>query len=120
MTKLITSFLLLGGFLSMAAAQSSCPDMRTVRVEINPDQFWQEISWSLTSYDGQKIWHSERLTFDSLHIRTVCVPADQCILFKIKDDFGDGMTPDGKYTVYLDEKLASIIHSLIRLDLFHR
>lgn len=89
--------------MTPAKGQSDCPPFsRTVRLEINPDQFWQEISWQISNLDGSIVWHKDRCRFDSLLVRNYCVPANECVVFKIEDEFGDGMSPDGYYDLYLD------------------
>jgi hypothetical protein len=91
--------------MAVANAQSDCPPFsHLVRVEINPDQFWQEISWKITNADGTVVWHKDRCNFDSLLIRNYCVPANQCVVFTIEDEFGDGMSPDGYYHLYLNNQ----------------
>lgn len=89
---------------TLLTLQAQCPTgMRQLRVEIDPDQFFTEVSWSVTDFEGSAVWHKGKLSFDSLHVFIYCVPADACIVFRIKDEYGDGMKPDGFYRLLLDD-----------------
>lgn len=86
---------------------AQCPGgNRTLRLEINPDQFFGEITWTITDAEGQAIWHKGKLSFDSTHIFNYCLPEQGCAVFRVRDEFGDGMTPDGWYKVFLDSALV--------------
>jgi len=102
--RLFTPIFFLVVLVVTAKGQTNCPpESRILRLKIDSDQFWQEISWTITNFDGSIVWHKDRCDFDSLLTRTYCVPKGECILFKITDEYGDGMAPDGHYTLYLDD-----------------
>ena len=107
MMRFYLLFCFLGPIWPGLSLYAQCPTgTRALRLEINPDQFYGEISWSITDFDGAAVWHKGKLSFDSLHIFNYCLPGDGCAVFRIRDEYGDGIKPDGFYRLYLDNALV--------------
>lgn len=107
MMRIYILFCLLGAICHGTPLLAQCPaGNRALRLEIDPDQFYGEISWSITDFDGLTVWHKGKLSFDSLHIFNYCLPAERCAVFRIRDEYGDGIKPDGSYRLYLDSVLV--------------
>lgn len=87
----------LSGLLSNSFAQ--CPgDQKEVIISIVPDDYPQEISWTLTS-------DATVIASGTSSGTTLCVDADVCLTFRIIDSAGDGICCQygtGSYTVTLD------------------
>lgn len=83
---------------------TQCPiNFDTVRLEIDPDVYFEEISWKIYEKSNpQLIYESGVLTFDSLHIFNHCIPQGDCKVLEIADDQGDGMFPDGVYRLFVN------------------
>ena len=98
MKKHIYGFLLL--FLISLGAKAQCPPtFDFVVVDILPDNYPQEISWTLTDLNGQ-VYLSGLANSDS-----ICVPAGQCLRFRIEDTAGDGICCGfgiGSYSISLN------------------
>jgi hypothetical protein len=91
-------FFLLLGLLGGLRAQ--CPAGQSeVRLEIDPDIFWNEISWDITRSDGT-ILADGAATSLNFAVYTYCVPDSVCLLFNMRDTYGDGMFPDGVYRIF--------------------
>ena len=91
----------------IAAAQQTCPPgQKNIRLEITPDQYWTEISWSITNSNGSFIYVADDLSQNAPATFNYCVPDNGCIVFRIKDSYGDGMLPNGSYRVYVDGVLV--------------
>ncbi|MEO6037727.1 MAG: lysyl oxidase family protein [Saprospiraceae bacterium] len=99
---------LLPGLLSFALVQAQCPPgQHFIRLEIDPDQYFIEVSWQLTDLDGAVVYAADSSQSEELAIYNYCVPDDGCIVFRIMDQFGDGM-PDGYYLLYLNDSLIHV------------
>lgn len=75
----------------------------SVRLEINPDFAYYEVSWSI--YDKNNpanIYETGTLLSDSLYVFNYCIPQGDCKVFHLADDNGDGMFPDGVYRLYVN------------------
>jgi hypothetical protein len=71
-----------------------------VKVNLTPDSYPQETSWSLYDESTHTLLDTAGATSDS-----VCVPAGHCIKFTIYDTYGDGICcsyGNGHYTVTLN------------------
>ena len=89
--------------LAGAVQAQQCPaGQKNVRLEISPDQYWYEVSWSLTNSSGSVIYATGALPGQTAGTYNYCVPDNGCVVFRIKDSYGDGMTPNGYYRLYLD------------------
>jgi Lysyl oxidase/Secretion system C-terminal sorting domain len=103
-------FTLLFGIFSLGylSAQTPCD---TLRLELEPDFYWDEVSWVITNGNGTEVYFSEQCTEPGLNNYYYCVPANNCTIFRINDDYGDGLTndgfqnPDGYYKVFLNDSL---------------
>lgn len=80
------------------------PGERHIRIEIEPDAYYDEVSFTLGTETAPVIY-SGHLNADSLHIFEFCMPDSQCTVFAIKDVYGDGVFPDGYYKVYSNDSL---------------
>ncbi|MDO8367711.1 MAG: lysyl oxidase family protein [Saprospiraceae bacterium] len=96
---------LLFGFISFEASAQCPPGQDSVRVEINHNNFFFEISWEITSLDGSIEYGSGMLQDTATNVYTVCVPADQCVKFTIFGGFS-GLFPDGWYRLYVNDTLV--------------
>lgn len=94
-------FLLLFPFASIA----QCPTGQSeLIVYIQPDNYPNETSWTLKNLTGSTI-ASGTFTGD-----TVCVPTGSCLIFEIRDSYGDGICcgfGNGFYTVTLNGVLMA-------------
>ncbi|HOY05521.1 MAG TPA: lysyl oxidase family protein [Saprospiraceae bacterium] len=93
-------------FAGASQAQQCPPGQKNVRLEISPDQYWYEISWSLTNSSGAVIYATGALPGQTAGTYNYCVPDDGCVVFRIKDSYGDGITPNGFYRLYVDNALV--------------
>ena len=99
-------FLFLMSCWCIPAATAQCPgEQHTVRLEIDPDQYFREVSWRLTNTDGSVVYASDSCYNQDLAVFNYCVSAHGCMVFRIKDDYGDGLMPDGLYRLFFDESL---------------
>ncbi len=90
-------------FLSTMQLYSSCPPGNTeIIVHIVPDNYYYEVSWTITDNQGTII-----ASADSSEGDTVCVPIGNCNIFTIYDSYGDGIYSPGGYYVYVDGVLTS-------------
>lgn len=96
--------------LSFAAATLSaqCPtgDYK-VRFEINPDEFYDEVSWRISTLDGAVIYENGFCADSSLQVFNYCIPnTGKCLLFSLRDQYDDGIAPDGYYRLYVNDSLV--------------
>ncbi len=99
---------------SLTSVFAQCPaGQLSVRLEIDPDQYFMEESWQLTNLDGSVVFASDSCFNADLAIFNYCVPANGCTVFRIKDSYGDGITPDGYYKLFAND---SLIHENIGGD----
>lgn len=81
---------------------SQCePGQSEVEIVIVPDNWPNEISWSLQDSDGNL------LADGGASGTELCVEQDACLLFTIEDSFGDGIYSPGGYWVYIDGELLA-------------
>ncbi len=107
-------FALLPGLFHCAAAIAQCPaGQSSLRLEIDPDQYFMEESWQLTNLDGSVVYAQDSGYQETLSIFNYCVPDSACTVFRIKDQYGDGMQPDGYYRLFLND---SFIYQNIGAD----
>ena len=90
-------------FPSISLAQTNCDEGETeIVVEISPDEWPNEISWTLL-VDGELIAEG------GSNSDTLCVVMDDefpCFEFTIYDSYGDGLNEPGFYNIYLDGELS--------------
>jgi len=74
-----------------------------VRVKINADFFPHETSWQISTLAGE-ILHFQSDTSS----KTLCLPAEACLIFTIFDSYGDGICCGhglGSYQVFYNDLL---------------
>lgn len=76
------------------------PELVNVTVEIVPDNWPGETSWTLTNENGDDIASGGAVG------ATVCVDIDECVIFNIYDSYGDGIYSPGGYYFYYDGELV--------------
>lgn len=69
-------------------------------VSIVPDQWVNEISWTVTQ-DGNTV------ASGNASGGAVCVPSGECVIFTMRDSYGDGLTGQGGYIVTLDGSIVA-------------
>ena len=85
-------------FAQNAYAQCDAGEVE-VEIEIVPDDYPQETSWTLTYADGTPIADG------NANGETVCVFEETCLTFTIFDEYGDGICcgfGDGSYTISIN------------------
>jgi hypothetical protein len=70
-----------------------------LQLNINPDQFYDEISWKITDVYGKNVFYSGSPANSNAQIFKYCLPKDGCYVFTIFDSAGDGMFPGGSYSL---------------------
>ncbi len=81
---------------------SQCPTGNSeVIIQIVPDAWPTETSWTLTDMQGNQIAAGNFIG------DTVCVPTSSCLIFTIYDSFGDGIYLPGGYWLYVDGILVA-------------
>lgn len=76
------------------------PGMVEVIVDIQPDAYPNETSWTLTDGTGNLLFSG------GAEGTTVCVDEEACIIFTIFDSYGDGIFNPGGYWFYYDGELV--------------
>ncbi len=108
-TKLMQKIYLLFAavaLLQSLAAQPPCPSGAPVSivVSIRTDGYGYETGWEVRGASGI-VYHSvdyNTYANHTLYQAQVCVPADECITFRIHDSYGDGIFAPGYYVVRVD------------------
>ena len=90
--------------LSRVFAQCNS-DYDLLRLEINPDFYWDEVSWTITDFQSQFVYGAGTVSDSSLQFFEYCVLKTGCFKFQIEDAQGDGIAPDGYYALYLNDTL---------------
>ncbi len=98
-------FALLFGFGFFQALAQCPPGHDSVRVEINHNAFFQEISWKITNLDNNIEYGSGTLQDTATNVFTCCVPADECVRFTISGSLS-GLFPDGWYRLFVNDTLV--------------
>ena len=100
-TRVLALFMMPALFLisSTAVAQTDCEDGETeIYIEISPDQWENEISWTL-------MVGGELISEGGSNSEILCVELDDefpCFEFTIYDSYGDGLNEPGYYAVHMD------------------
>jgi hypothetical protein len=91
---------LLFSLLSLSAIAQPCTTGQVeVIVRIIPDNYPQESSWILQAGNGST------LASGTSNSDTICVPANTCMTFTMRDTYGDGMCCQygvGSFTVFVN------------------
>ena len=100
MMRLFT-FLALFLFTSVLLAQ--CPEL-TVTVNVETDQFPQETRWVLKDLDGNVLdeRHLAGQSTHTLYSWDVCVEETRCLVFEIRDSYGDGLISENGFEVLIN------------------
>lgn len=96
MKKLISVFFLFFLFASLKSQASCGVGFSEVIIQIIPDTWPYETSWSLVDIGGLPI---DTGTSEG---DTICIPTGSCAVFTIYDSYGDGIYAPGGYWVYVD------------------
>ncbi len=92
---------------AMSALSAQCPaGQYGVRLEIDPDQYFREVSWRLTNLDGSLVYAFDTCSTPELAVFNYCVSDNDCVAFRIMDDYGDGIAPDGMYRLFVNDSLV--------------
>ena len=81
------------------------PGQNELRLEIQPDEYWYEVSWKVTNQTGSTVLFSGTCANQNFATYQYCVPDNACTVFRIADSYGDGMVPDGFYRLYFNGEL---------------
>ncbi len=106
MTKASISFFFLFLFVAHSAfSQEPCTDdQHTFAVVISPDAWPQEMDWSLSDGAGNLLLSADVEGADDT-LFTFCLDTaawSDCMLFSMNDSYGDGLTGDAFYQVWLN------------------
>jgi hypothetical protein len=86
--------------------QAQCPPgQNALRLEIQPDMYWDEVFWTVTNADGSIVYVSEHCTDEGFAVFDYCLEDGFCHVFRITDTYGDGMVPNGWYRLFLNNTL---------------
>lgn len=89
--------------LPAGALKAQCPNgTNHLRLELKPDQYFNEISWSVTDLSGANVFYTGACSNTDTVIYDYCVPQGNCSVFRIVDSYGDGLLPNGYYTLSLN------------------
>ena len=94
--KKILLVLTLFWFSSIVAFAQCTPGFSEIVVQIIPDSYPLETSWTLSDNQGTV------LTSGGSVGDTICMPTSSCNMFKIYDSVGDGIFSPGGFYVYVD------------------
>lgn len=99
-TKILLPVIILMCLANTTLSALECQEgFSEVIIEIDPDDFNAETTWSLTDGEGNLILDGES------NSDTICVDAGTCMVFTIYDEYGDGICcgyGQGSYTVYFE------------------
>ena len=86
--------------------QAQCQSFETtVRLEIDPDEYWEEVSWKFADLNSGFVYATGQPAGDGPQVFEYCITQGICVVFTISDSNGDGMEPDGRFKLYLDDEL---------------
>ncbi len=100
---------LLGVFYCITSlfAQIPCdPGQSRLRLELTPDYYWYEVSWQVRDVQNNQILAQDVCVDESAVTKEYCVPSNTCIEFRMQDNAGDGIAPNGFYKIYLNDTLV--------------
>jgi hypothetical protein len=101
------SCLLLALLPSFSPVNAQCPGgQNAIRLEIDPDEYWYEVTWQITDGSGSTVYADGGCQNGNLTLFNYCVPTGGCVVFRIRDEYGDGMLPNGYYRLFLNGTLA--------------
>ena len=107
LSKKYTLFLLLAVLFAGRQLSAQCgPGQSVLRLELDPDQYWYEVSWKITDPVTGLVYGQGECTSAASLSLSYCIPQGVCSEFRIEDEYGDGMRPDGSYSLYIDDQLV--------------
>jgi len=75
----------------------------SVNILFKTDNYPSENSWTLDDSSGTTVAVSEKFTQKvTTYEKDLCVSADKCYIFTIKDSYGDGLFDEGDFAVTVD------------------
>ncbi len=89
------------------------PGENQIRLELTPDVYWNEISWEVGLANASNPLYTGASLSSFAQVYEYCVPDSGCLIFSMKDSYGDGMIPDGVYRLYLN---GNLIHENIGVN----
>ena len=99
-------FFLIALAFSPVALHAQCQPWETkVRLEIDPDQYYTEVSWKLIDLNSGFVFAEGQPANDGPQVFEYCITQGICVVFSMEDSYGDGMFPDGNYKLFLDDTL---------------
>jgi Lysyl oxidase/Secretion system C-terminal sorting domain len=97
--------LLLAFFCTTLHAQNCLPTQSAIRLEIDPDYYFYEVSWEIVNAQTNQILAAGApMNADPAEFN-YCVESGTCLIFRMKDSYGDGIAPDGSYRIYVNNVL---------------
>lgn len=88
-------------YFTLQSSASCSPGYTEIIVQIVPDNYPNEISWTIVDSNGSIVANAGAVG------DTICVPTGSCNTFTIYDSFGDGFINPGGYWVYADGTLIA-------------
>ncbi len=98
-------FTLLFGSVNWLNAQCDSTTFDVLRLELQPDEYWNEVSWKVTALNTSAIFGIGTCTNQDSVSEEYCIPKGICSEFRIKDSYGDGIAPTGYYQLFLNDSL---------------
>jgi hypothetical protein len=80
------------------AAQCPAGEIEVI-FELDTDQYWYESNWLIKDAITGQVLVADVAVDSTYHSYTYCLPDNGCKQFEMRDDYGDGMTPDGWFRV---------------------
>ncbi len=71
----------------------------TITVDLTTDQYSGETAWTVYDLDGNVVAVNGPLAANTQTVTNVCVDASGCYTWVITDSYGDGISPDGTFTI---------------------
>ncbi|CAN5635833.1 hypothetical protein BH11BAC1_BH11BAC1_16380 [soil metagenome] len=101
MKKTLLTFFVCLFFIAVKTSASCSAGFSEVIVQIIPDSWPYETSWSLVDLGGNQLDTGTSVG------DTICIPTGSCAMFTIYDQYGDGIYAPGGYWVYVDGVLMA-------------
>jgi hypothetical protein len=104
MNRILLLILILWSILPLSGSAQCPAGTDEVVVVIQPDSYPNEISWTLKDISGNP------LGWGTFNGDTLCVPSGICLIFEIKDSYGDGICcafGNGFYAVYVNGSIQA-------------
>ena len=102
LTTTLCVFVALFLYVNKTQAQCDTASQITLVLNIDPDQYYDEVSWKVTDIFGKTTFYSAAASSSAAQVYTYCLPKSGCYTFTILDAYGDGMSPLGSYKLTLD------------------